>query len=113
MASKKLSETARAEVEARRLATLKAMPLLKRWIKEKGKQVRCPICGEGMSETFQKHHMDGNHQNKAEGNVVFICASCHNLTYTAKDHLKQLWDKRHRKWLNIRNGAKKAWESRR
>jgi hypothetical protein len=75
MASEKLSQTARKEVEARRLATLKAMPLLKRWIKEKGKQVRCPICGESMPETFQKHHMDGNHHNNKGENIVPICAT--------------------------------------
>jgi hypothetical protein len=66
-----------------------------------------------MSETFQKHHMDGNYQNNAEGNVVFICASCHNLTYKAKDRLKKLWEKRHEKWLHLRQGARKAHETRR
>jgi hypothetical protein len=113
MTSEKRSKTAIKEVRDRRLATLKAMPLLKRWIKEKRKQVRCPICGEGMPETFQKHHMDGNHKNNKKGNIVPICSNCHTLTYTAKGRLKELWKKRHEKYLHLREGARKACETRR
>jgi phage terminase large subunit GpA-like protein len=112
MTFKKRSETGRTEGEDRRLATLKARPLLKRWIKERGEQVRCPICGEDDPRTFQKHHVNGDHDDKAKENVVKICASCHNLTYTAKYQLRELWGERHEKWSNLRERARKAWETR-
>lgn len=113
MTHKKYVALGTAEKERRRKATLKARPLLKRLIKEMGKQEKCPICGEDDPKTFQKHHMDGNHENNKGENIVPICSNCHTLTYRAKYQLKELWEKRHNKWSNRKNGAKKAWESRR
>ena len=101
------------ETEARRYYTHAVKPLLKKWIKEEGKQGICPICGETMLETFHKHHIDGNHQNPSKENLVYICASCHALTYKAKTRLEELWIKRHEKVLTRKDAAKKAWSSRR
>ncbi len=113
MDHEKYVELGNAEKERRRLATLAVKSLLEEWIKEKGDQERCPICGEDNPKTFQKHHMDGDHSNNEEGNIVPICSNCHTLTYRAKDQLKELWEKRHEKWSNLKDGARKAWETRR
>jgi predicted HNH restriction endonuclease len=107
MTDKKYVDLGIAEGKRRREATLAVESLLKRWIKEKGEQVRCPICGEDNPKTFQKHHMDGNHNNNNKGNIVPICSNCHTLTYRAKYQLKELWEKRHEKWSNLREGARK------
>ena len=101
------------EKRAREVSTLALRPLLKKWKKELGDQKRCPICGESMPETFHKHHIDGNHNNNSTRNLVYICASCHAITYKAKKRLKELWIERHAKWLRRKHRAKTAWKSRR
>lgn len=104
---------AKTEIGNRKKATLASRDLLKEYIKEIGKQKRCPICGEDDPRTFQKHHINGDHDDNAKKNIVKICANCHNLTYTAKDQLRELWEQRHKKFSNLRKGADKAWKTRR
>ncbi len=100
------------EKRSRRYYTRAVKPLLKKWIKELGKQKKCPICGEDMPQTFHEHHIDGNRGNKSPKNLIDICGSCHVITYRAKKQLKELWIKRHNKMLGRKNAARKAWISR-
>ncbi|MGM5487802.1 MAG: HNH endonuclease [Nanobdellota archaeon] len=83
-------------------------PFLKRWIKERGNKRICPICGEDMPETFHKHHIDGNHENKLKDNLVEICGSCHAITYRTKTRLKELWIKRHNKLFGQKKSSEKS-----
>ena len=109
----KLKATAKRIVKRRMKNSLIVKPLLVSWIKEREKRKKkeeiCPICGESMPETFQKHHIDGNHHNNSKKNQVYICASCHNITYKADTHLKELWLKRHKAFLNRQRRSKNAW----
>ena len=100
------------ESERRKKATRKVAPLLKRWIKENGEQKICPICGENMPQTFHVHHIDGNHKNNSDKNRINICASCHAITYKAKNQLRELWMKRHDRLVVRRKNAIKAWKTR-
>ncbi len=89
--------------------------LLIRWKKELGKRKRCLVCGEDMSITFHKHHINGNHNNNSSDNLVDICASCHAITYKAKNpkEAKKFFKRRHEKWKRRKTGARKAWENKR
>ncbi|MBU3913291.1 MAG: HNH endonuclease [Nanoarchaeota archaeon] len=86
------------ERNTRQKYTRSVSSLLKKWIREKGNLEICPVCGEDMPETFHVHHIDGNHNNKSCNNKVYICASCHAITYKAKKDLRKLWTKRHEEY---------------
>ncbi len=92
----------KTEADLRKKYTMEVSPLLKKWIKEIGNKKICPICGEDMPETFHVHHISGDHNDSSKNNKIYICASCHAITYKAKKDLKKLWKERHDKMLSKR-----------
>ena len=50
-----------------------------------------------MKETFQTHHIDGNHDNNEKKNKVKLCASCHAITFAkvSQARAKELFEVRH------------------
>lgn len=89
---------------------------IKKWRTESGiidyrKQKRCPVCGENMVLTFEKHHIDGNPNNNSKDNLVKLCASCHAITYNARsrEETKKAFKKRHDGWKRKQNRGRKAW----
>ena len=112
MTKKQRQEIADREIRKRRQATEAVAPLLREWKEKLKGERRCPVCGEGMIETFQKHHINGDKRNNGEENLAYICGSCHTLTFSTPERLEEMWRERHDRWMSLKNAAKKAWESR-
>ena len=46
-------------------------------------KIRCPICNQ--KKKLSLHHLDGNHLNNKEGNMIKVCESCHQKLHAIKD----------------------------
>jgi len=55
---------------------------------------KCARCGwsemnkQSMSIPLEIDHIDGNHENNAETNLILLCPNCHSLTPTYKNSNK-------------------------
>jgi len=65
---------------------------------------QCEICGEeGPKGLFDVHHIDENHSNNAEYNLVTLCPNHHRLA-----HLKKIVNLR---WAMSTNGRVLLYET--
>jgi len=87
-------------------------PFIKKWKSDANNKMCCVVCGEKMELVLQEHHIDGNHRNNKPKNLAWLCANCHNILNKATNinDAKNALRKRHQKFINLKGGAKAAWE---
>lgn len=62
--------------------------------KERSKKLKesniCSLCSEDLSEKRKEiHHIDNNHGNQDEGNLILTCSSCHKKEHYKMNRTKQ------------------------
>jgi 5-methylcytosine-specific restriction endonuclease McrA len=78
----------------------------------------CAYCGFGIPEVLETAHIDGNHENNDPKNLVTLCPTCHRLLDIDLIAEETIIEIRDRPWKPnwkklIKDGTKKAWETRR
>lgn len=43
---------------------------------------KCQVCGKSMTKFQHVHHRDGNKENNDQGNLLTLCATCHNKVHS-------------------------------